>query len=828
MALEQGLEWGLEFRDYLSGPKPSLPGYFEPLADGSRLGLLVYEPDEAKKAGKNVDFVTVDPDGWHFQVEAVPVLRPAAGFASDHSPYKDAFFDPEALKALLKARGLSTLSDTVRDRLTELDSMKQLNSAQWSAAAATLASAQAGKPASPPATAVPPPLGTDEYLRGQLTKDGWRWSVVDVINAGNLLAGPGGGSEGSAPKGSRKPPVRLALTPHPDPGLRFGTPFSQGPQIWPATGPAVAGPQPPLVLSPGGEELSDSGLGEVARLDAGIADALLNPRPPSEEPPSSGEFPAPAEIPEIGRLPDIPSLAGIERLGEGDDKTVYAIGENQLIGVLHGGKDPGIIPREVRNLDDLRARGFPVVKESEKIVKIGGAETHVTYMEERFDESCVEIIENDASRYLNEQSIPQLEAIKRMQAEQGIWIRDLQIGVFRGGRIVIYDSRGWRAGGLNSGAAMRANATLNNLLEIARRNAARQRGGASGGMASGSSGPEGGRLPARLAHNGEPSRAGPAAWNLPAVPVSLNGESSGVLPPLSHPQAGAGPISWAALPAGEGGLPRAGSLSLRPFSPRPEEYRAVRGPDGEPRLLRIGPQRPGAGKFARRPAALIAPPRFLLPWEKFTPEWLIKYARKNPSYAPSGEGVPQAMNLADLYAQLPLPGSKGTRLTGAMPNPFPLPDEWKEVMEATYWLSLNWGDEFGIAANGWETAIYSGYQTGASDETNVKGLKFAGHTHLRLELDEYWFTPSPGDSFGLRSLNYRTARPNEQLPAAGFIKWKPGSAGYTIYFGNRQYFSPGLPREYYLQPRIAPLLPSRTLLENYLPKSDLPDWLPDD
>jgi hypothetical protein len=49
------------------------------------------------------------------------------------------------------------------------------------------------------------------------------------------------------------------------------------------------------------------------------------------------------------------------------------------------------------------------------------------------------------------------------------------------------------------------------------------------------------------------------------------------------------------------------------------------------------------------------------------------------------------MPLADVDAQLPLLGSKGIRLTGNMPDPYPLPNEWKDVMEVAYLLSLGWG-----------------------------------------------------------------------------------------------------------------------------------------
>jgi hypothetical protein len=194
------------------------------------------------------------------------------------------------------------------------------------------------------------------------------------------------------------------------------------------------------------------------------------------------------------------------------------------------------------------------------------------------------------------------------------------------------------------------------------------------------------------------------------------------------------------------------------------------------------------------------------------------------------------MTLSDVYTQLPLLGSEGTRITGDWRNPYPLTAEYKEAMRVLYWLSLNWGDEGSFLASGNGARMFSGFQTRVYSETEGKPVTFWGHTHLRHSLlDDSWWIPSPNDANYLRERDYITARPRKDLPAAGFIKWGLEDGQYTVYFADDyldsgKFFSPWLPREYYLRPTIiehafepemARVLPSLTLLRNYLPESDL-------
>jgi hypothetical protein len=179
----------------------------------------------------------------------------------------------------------------------------------------------------------------------------------------------------------------------------------------------------------------------------------------------SGPAPRPAETRSL-RLSDLG-----EELGEGESKRVYAYGENQVVAVLKEGEEPGTIAREISNLERLRDEiRLPVV--NARIITVDG---QLAILMDRFAEGSKDIIRGfdqrtmryfGHSKYLNANSIRDLEEIWRIMKEKNVAIDDLQFLIGKDGHVVITDPEDVHIGKTSDFNQF----LIEDLIRIARRN----------------------------------------------------------------------------------------------------------------------------------------------------------------------------------------------------------------------------------------------------------------------------------------------------------------------------------------------------------------------
>lgn len=130
------------------------------------------------------------------------------------------------------------------------------------------------------------------------------------------------------------------------------------------------------------------------------------------------------------------------KLGEGGNKEVFAVGDNEAVAVLKPGKNPAAIQDELAQLRKLEELGLPTVK-AEPVIVDGKPAIRF----ERFEQGSKDVVRAvdgkiqtvGKSDYLNARSIEDLRAIQRTLTEKKVSINDLQFLIGSDGRIVIAD-----------------------------------------------------------------------------------------------------------------------------------------------------------------------------------------------------------------------------------------------------------------------------------------------------------------------------------------------------------------------------------------------------
>lgn len=131
-----------------------------------------------------------------------------------------------------------------------------------------------------------------------------------------------------------------------------------------------------------------------------------------------------------------------EHLGSGGNKDVYAYGNNEAVGVLKPGKPKVLLDDELKLLDKLDELGFPTVN-----ARSVNVDDNPALMFDRFAQGSKDVVrlQNGKIRIvgesplLNQQSINDLNTIKRMMIEKKVRINDLQFLIGKDGKIVVAD-----------------------------------------------------------------------------------------------------------------------------------------------------------------------------------------------------------------------------------------------------------------------------------------------------------------------------------------------------------------------------------------------------
>jgi hypothetical protein len=160
-----------------------------------------------------------------------------------------------------------------------------------------------------------------------------------------------------------------------------------------------------------------------------------------------------------------------ELLGAGGNKEVFALGENQAIGVLKTGKNPNLLNQELELLNKLDKIGLPSV-DARGPINVDGRPALVF---ERFAEgskSTVKTVDGKVrvvgdSPLLNQRSIDDLNAIRKTLVNDKIKVDDLQFLIGQDGRVVIADPLAVTTGVKPSRNNLR---TIDLLIESAQKN----------------------------------------------------------------------------------------------------------------------------------------------------------------------------------------------------------------------------------------------------------------------------------------------------------------------------------------------------------------------
>ncbi|BFH64640.1 hypothetical protein [Paenibacillus azoreducens] len=161
-----------------------------------------------------------------------------------------------------------------------------------------------------------------------------------------------------------------------------------------------------------------------------------------------------------------------ELLGSGGNKNVYAYGEDKAVGVLKDGKPQKLITEELGLLNKLDELGLPTV--NGRSIFVDGKDA---LMFDRFAQGSKDIVKlHDGkvqivgeSSLLNQRSIEDLTAIRKIMVEKKIKINDLQFLIGKDGRVVVADP-------LNVEVGKKVKPSKNNLrmidllIESARKN----------------------------------------------------------------------------------------------------------------------------------------------------------------------------------------------------------------------------------------------------------------------------------------------------------------------------------------------------------------------
>ncbi|RED20887.1 hypothetical protein DES34_1291, partial [Brevibacillus brevis] len=195
------------------------------------------------------------------------------------------------------------------------------------------------------------------------------------------------------------------------------------------------------------------------------------PRPNQKPPEKPPEGEKPPETEGTGK-PNLSSGDLGELLGSGGNKNVYAYGEDKAVGVLKDGKPQKLITEELGLLNKLDELGLPTV--NGRSIFVDGKDA---LMFDRFAQGSKDIVKlHDGkvqivgeSSLLNQRSIEDLTAIRKIMVEKKIKINDLQFLIGKDGRVVVADP-------LNVEVGKKVKPSKNNLrmidllIESARKN----------------------------------------------------------------------------------------------------------------------------------------------------------------------------------------------------------------------------------------------------------------------------------------------------------------------------------------------------------------------
>ncbi|MEM9135025.1 MAG: hypothetical protein AAGE88_21960, partial [Actinomycetota bacterium] len=131
-----------------------------------------------------------------------------------------------------------------------------------------------------------------------------------------------------------------------------------------------------------------------------------------------------------------------ELIGTGGNKDVYAYDDDSVVGILHNGKSPTDLAREVELLASLEELGLPVVRA--ELIRVDGKDA-ILY--DRYALGSKDVVRTVEKRprivgdtdLLNQRSIQDLRRIREMLIDQRIKIDDLQFLIGEDGSIVIAD-----------------------------------------------------------------------------------------------------------------------------------------------------------------------------------------------------------------------------------------------------------------------------------------------------------------------------------------------------------------------------------------------------
>jgi hypothetical protein len=203
--------------------------------------------------------------------------------------------------------------------------------------------------------------------------------------------------------------------------------------------------------------------GAVATTNGAISTAagfrtFINAMSMSEGPPPSAPAPAAASgkaAPAKGSGPVEGASEALrseqlgQKLGEGGNKQVFAVGEGKAVGILKPGKDPSGLKHEMELLNKLEQQGIPTVKARQ--VTVDG---RPAVMFDRFQQGSKDVVRLVGDRVksvgpspmLNARSAADLRAIKQTMIDKKIRVDDLQFLIGKDGRIVVADPLNVRLG----------------------------------------------------------------------------------------------------------------------------------------------------------------------------------------------------------------------------------------------------------------------------------------------------------------------------------------------------------------------------------------------
>jgi hypothetical protein len=129
-------------------------------------------------------------------------------------------------------------------------------------------------------------------------------------------------------------------------------------------------------------------------------------------------------------------------LGRGGNKDVYALGENQAVGVLRNGTNPKVISDEIDMLNKLSDAGIPTV--NPRAVSVDGTPGMQMDRFAQGSKDVVRLVDGKVrivgdSPLLNQQSVNDLQAIRDTMVNDKIQINDLQFLIDKDGHVVVAD-----------------------------------------------------------------------------------------------------------------------------------------------------------------------------------------------------------------------------------------------------------------------------------------------------------------------------------------------------------------------------------------------------